>query len=258
MKMVDQVSVSAGRVVITAHAGCMGTRPNSRESIVAAFSSEAEIVEVDIRSTKDGAVILAHDDSLSLKGGGKARLSALLHEDIRRHSAALACTPPLDLEELFSLVAELGATLRPGRPTILNLDIKDMDALPRTAALVRKHARQDSVVFSGLDRKGIEAARKELADFRYLFNADAFLPLSGAEEADMARACSLAREFGCCGINLEWTRVSGTLVRTARDWGLPVTLWTVDSREDMRTVLGFGPHSVTTNRPDLLAALISG
>jgi hypothetical protein len=34
-------------------------------------------------------------------------------------------------------------------------------------------------------------------------------------------------------------------------------LWTVDEVADMRIALSFRPHSITTNRPDLLAVLMA-
>ncbi|MCX7027727.1 MAG: glycerophosphodiester phosphodiesterase [Spirochaetes bacterium] len=256
MKRIALVPSLAYCPLITAHAGCMGTLPNSRESIVAAFSSEAQVIEVDIRVTKDGAVVLAHDDSLSLEYGGKAKLRSFLWEDIRRHAASSAGSALLDLEEFFNLAVELGVTLRPGCGTILNLDAKEDEVLAEAAALVRKHRMESSVVFTGLDRKGIETARRHLSGLRYFFNADELLPPSGASEEEITKVCSVASEFGCCGINLEWTRASRLFVEVARSRELPVMLWTVDREEDMRIVLMYEPDSVTTNRPDLLAASI--
>jgi glycerophosphoryl diester phosphodiesterase len=256
MKPADQVSGLARRPVIAAHAGCMGTKPNSREAIVAALSSAAQVVEVDIRATKDGAVVLAHDDSLRLEHGRRAELKSILLRDVLRHAAGSGEAAPLELDELFDLVAELGATLRPGRAAVLNLDVKETAVLPRAATLVRRRGLEGSVFFSGLEREGIEAAMEQLSGLRYLFNADELLPAGGAREEDMAEACSLASRYGCCGINLEWTRASRALVEAARSRGLPVTLWTVDREEDMKVVLDYGPDAMTTNRPDLLDALI--
>jgi glycerophosphoryl diester phosphodiesterase len=256
MKPAAQIPSPARSPVIAAHAGCMGTRPNSREAIVAAFSSAAQVVEVDIRATKDGAVVLAHDDSLRLERGGRAELKSILLEDVMRHAAGSGDAAPLELDELFDLAAKLDATLRPGRAAVLNLDVKETAVLPRAAALVRRRGLEDSVFFSGLEKEGIETAMEQLSGLRYLFNADEFLPVTGAREEDMAEACSLASKFGCYGINLEWTRASGLLVEIAQSRGLPVTLWTVDREEDMKIVLDYGPDSMTTNRPDMLAALI--
>ena len=205
----------------------------------------------------DGVVILAHDEGIRAGEGGKAKLRDLLWEDIRRLAVASAGSEVLNLEAFFSLAAELEATscLEGGR--ILNLDVKEAEVLPMAAALVREHGMENSVVFTGLDWKGIEAALRHLSGLRYFFNADELLPSSGAREEDMVEACSVASEFGCCGINLEWTRASGLFIEVARSRELSVMLWTVDKEEDMRIVLAYAPDSVTTNRPDMLAAMLS-
>jgi glycerophosphoryl diester phosphodiesterase len=243
------------RPLITAHAGCMGTVPNSRESIEAAFSSGADIVEVDVRATRDGVAVLAHDESLDLRNGGKALVRDLSWKELQG-SAILPPGGMLRLESLFSLVGGLGVARAAGKSVLLNLDIKEVPALPAAGALVQDRDMADAVVFSGLDRAGIEAAREELPGLRYFFNADEVLPLAGASDAQITAACSLALEYGCCGINLEWTRASFALMVQAGERKIPIALWTVDREEDMRVALAYGPDSVTTNRPDLLAALM--
>ena len=49
------------KTVITAHSGCEGTPDNSREHILAAIASGAEMIEVDVRQAPDGTLILSHD-----------------------------------------------------------------------------------------------------------------------------------------------------------------------------------------------------
>jgi glycerophosphoryl diester phosphodiesterase len=227
----------------------MDTMPNSRESLVTAFISGADIVEVDIRATKDGIVVLSHDESIWIPESGKARLADLSWEEIGHRSsdsgpALLRLESFLDIAEQFD------------RTKMLNLDIKDTSALSPAAAIVKAREKSSSVIFSGLDGKGILEARERLPGLAYFFNADEFMPLSGATREDMRKTCTLASECGCRGINLEWTRASAAFVAFAREKGLLVMLWTVDDEESMRTALEYRPDSVTTNYPDQLARLM--
>ena len=50
----------ANMTTITAHSGCEGTAPNSREHILAAINSGAEYIEVDVRYDGE-ALYLWHD-----------------------------------------------------------------------------------------------------------------------------------------------------------------------------------------------------
>ncbi len=245
--------------LVTAHAGCLGTVPNSRASILAAFASRSDIVEVDIRATKDGVVVLTHDDELAMPGGDRVKIEDLAWEEVRAVSArpGFGAESMMSLECFLDLVAELDGSVSPGGEPMLNLDAKESAAMLAAAAILRARGIESRIIFSGLGIEGIAVAAGEIPEFRYLFNADAVVPPGGGQLSDIERACSLARKNGCGGINLEWTRGSAIFVERAAGHGLPVMLWTVDDETDMKTVLSFGPNSITTNRPDLLAALIA-
>lgn len=245
------MKITSGRPApyITAHAGCMDTLPNSRQSILAALASEADIVEVDVRASRDNVIILSHDDYLDLPDGTQPKVGDLDWQDMERYSPASG-SAILRIEYFLDLAAQSGSN------KILNLDIKESSALARTASIIRSHNLEEAVVFSGLGREGIRIAREQLKSMTYFFNADEMLPLSGTREADMNAACSLASEMGCRGINLEWTRASASFVEYAKARGLIVMLWTVDTEAEMLTALSFKPDSLTTNYPDLLARLM--
>lgn len=244
------MSASKKRPLITAHAGCMGTLPNSRESFVAAFSSKADIVEADIRSTRDGIAVLTHDDAFSVDGSAPVKVASLDWGEIRALVDSGQADGIMRLEMFLDLAAELDRSLRNGAPTILNLDIKEPAILGAVARQVRDRGLASSVLFSGLEKEGVKEARAKLAGLRYLFNADE------GDEAACGKACSIAAEFGCAGINLEWMKASKFFVRSAREAGFQVMLWTVDEAEDMKTVLDLSPDSITTNRPDILAGIM--
>ena len=52
--------LAQGKTIITAHSGCENTPPNSREHILAAIASGAEMIEVDVRMV-NGELRLSHD-----------------------------------------------------------------------------------------------------------------------------------------------------------------------------------------------------
>lgn len=250
------MSAELHRPWITAHAGCMGTIPNSRESFVAAFSSKADIIEADIRSTRDGIPVLTHDDSFSCNGSAPIKVGALDWGELLALVDSGQAEGIMRLETYLDLAAELDRALRGGGSSVLNLDIKESASLGAVARIVRERGLGSTVLFSGIKADGLAEARKALAGLRYLFNADASLIAAENPEEGCRRVCAIATEFGCAGINLEWTNASAEFVRRAAMAGFPVMLWTVDKAEDMKTALAYDPDSITTNRPDTLARLL--
>jgi glycerophosphoryl diester phosphodiesterase len=236
----------------------MDTEPNSREALLAALGSEADIIEVDIRSSRDGVIVLAHDEALDIPGRGRVEVDVLDWDDI------LLCRQAggpslLRFEEFLEIAGEAGWSRQGGEHgcrTMFNLDIKALPALRGTAELVRARGIGDSALFSGLYEDGVVLAGAEFREFTYFFNADGMMPsgLPGRGQADFV--CGFALKHGCRGINLEWTLATKEFVDRAREVGQQVMLWTVDSGEGMEKVLDMHPDSVTTNYPDRLASLM--
>ena len=106
-----------GKTIITAHSGCEKTPDNSREHILAAIASGAEMIEVDVRQAPDGTLYLSHD----------------VPEDIS--------VRPL-LKELFELVA-------PQENLEMNLDVKTEGLIEPVMALAKKYDLASRIVFTG-------------------------------------------------------------------------------------------------------------
>ena len=250
------MSVEGAWPLITAHAGCMGTIPNSSESFVAAFSSKADIIEADIRSTRDGIPVLTHDDSFSINDSAPIKVGSLDWGELLALVDSGQAEGIMRLETYLDLAAELDNSIRGGEASILNLDIKESASLGAVAGIVRNRGLGSTVLFSGIKLDSLPEARSALSGLRYLFNADASLIAAESREAGCRKVCAIASEFGCAGINLEWTNASAEFVSRAKAAGFPVMLWTVDRAEDMKAALALKPDSITTNRPDILARLV--
>jgi len=106
-------------MTITAHAGAMGTAPNTLES-VRVCAAAAGVIEVDVRFLGDAA-ILGHDKN---QGG------------------------PL-LEDCLKIVAEAGADI--------NLDLKERSDISGIAALVRQYGLEGRAFFTGVCANEIAA-----------------------------------------------------------------------------------------------------
>ncbi len=211
--------------LVTAHSGCLGSRPNGREHIGLAIASGADQVELDIRLGPDGRVVLAHDEGLAPDG-----------------------SEVLELGEAFELLS--------GGGMVMNLDAKEPEAAIAAAGLARRRGCEDSIVFSGLGPEEVSLARDRIPGFRYLLNADSLLPASGYGSGQIRAACRMVAEYACCGLNLHHLAATKELMDYARPRCVPVMLWTVDTEDEMIAALELGPYSLTTNRPDLLARLI--
>lgn len=73
-----------GGVMVAAHRGhWRGTAENSLEAIDAAVEAGLDIVEIDVRKTRDGVLVLMHDPTLGRTTDGKGRVSSRDYSYIR-------------------------------------------------------------------------------------------------------------------------------------------------------------------------------
>lgn len=240
-----------GRPLITAHTGCMDTIPNSMESVMAAFRSPADIVEVDIRVTADGIPILLHDEDLSSRALVSMPAKSLTWDEVSRINSQL-----IGLERLLDTIREIEGSSATECQKLINLDIKDTDALLAAHAVVHRFRMEARVVYSGLEKEGVVFAEKFLEKRQYLLNIQNGFRTGPDGEDQLDAFCEFARARGCAGINLEWIYASASVVKRIHEWGLSALLWTVDRDEDMKEVLSYGADSITTNFPDRLALLM--
>lgn len=75
---------SRNHVLVVAHrANCGGAPENSREAIRNAIAAGVDILEIDVRRSKDGHFVVMHDGSVNRTTTGKGKVSKLTLEEFR-------------------------------------------------------------------------------------------------------------------------------------------------------------------------------
>ena len=236
--------------LITAHAGCMNTPPNSIENALQGIQAGADIIEVDVNATKDGVAVLFHDPYIRLDAHRKARIDELTFEELH----AITATSSLDSRPRPPKITRLGDVLdlvQRFRKTV-NLDLKSPACLKPMAEAVRSRDMVDDVLISGCRKEHAVYVKQRYPDFQVLLNADES-PADDSGYADyIARTCRDAIAAACCGINMNYKDCRREMLFYARLRCLPVLVWTVDTVEEMEKFIAAGVHSMTTNEVDTL------
>jgi glycerophosphoryl diester phosphodiesterase len=82
------MSSSAQLFTIIAHRGASGSAPeNTLAAIELAIANKADMIEIDIHQTKDGKLVVIHDDKLDRTTTGKGKINELTLEEIKKHDA---------------------------------------------------------------------------------------------------------------------------------------------------------------------------
>lgn len=229
--------------LITAHTGCMGHPDHSYESLHAALTLGADIYEDDIRSTRDGVPVLAHDDDIALADGSRCSLAEMTLKEL---NASLSVPIPT-LQDVLEQIREAGK--------IMNLDIKTDSALEPVSILVERMGMREMVFLSGCNYGTAVKAGRYAPHIRRLLNVNMQSFTSLPYDEAMLQACMEALETGCFGLNVPYQAVRPELMEAVQRNGLDLYVWTVTEADDMRRLAQLGVNSITTRDPAKLIAV---
>jgi glycerophosphoryl diester phosphodiesterase len=218
----------------------VGHRENTLPAVAAALGLGADLVEIDVQVTADGAVVLLHDATLERLWGEPVRVDAVTGAELARRTASGV---PL-LRDALALIAGTGTSL-----------LIDMDsAAPAGPALQVVH---EMIAAGALDPAevawcgalpALEAIRRDDETARL------FLSWNARERPGDDVAAKLAPE----AFNPQWTQVGADTVGWARERGMATCCWTVDDEDVMATLLDRGVDALISNRIGALRGVVDG
>ncbi|MDQ0897978.1 MULTISPECIES: glycerophosphodiester phosphodiesterase [unclassified Paenibacillus] len=237
--------------LITAHCGSMNTIDHTLDSVETGLRFGADVVEEDVRVTKDGIPVLAHNDEWVTVDGLKLSISQMTFEELRElqyevtHGEHRETIQICRLEDMLPLIQASGK--------VVNLDLKVDESIEPIAALVKKYGMLEQAFLSGCEMDRAMLAERSNPEMRKLLNTnhDLFriLPYRDA----MVKTCEEALAASCFGINIHYSIVRQELMDYTTSLGLPVYVWTVNEEELMRQYADLGVASITTRN---VAALV--
>lgn len=229
-------------VVNVAHRG--GIVPGTPENTLAAFrramADGAHVIEIDLRGTKDGAVIVMHDDTVDRTTNGHGRVADLTLAEVRALDAGGGERVPT-YEDVLALVK--------GRGVQLLLDIKEGASLDRREVVRLTHAygaTLDVIVGprSVEDLRAFQALDPNLRTLGFIARPDDI-------DAFVAAGVHIIRLWP------DWITRDPSLVGRVHDLGRPV--WTTAGQAgaaQLQELLARGVNGILTDNPALLHTLL--
>jgi glycerophosphoryl diester phosphodiesterase len=210
------------------------------ENTLAAFRAAAEAgfraLEMDLRLTADGEVVVLHDAGVERTTDGNGRVADMRYDDLRRHPTAAGPVPRLD-----DVLSALG-----GWPGLWNLEVKAPKATVPVLHLLAHHKALGRAQLSSMDPRALEAARDEEPDL------PRGLIALGPVEDD---ALDLAEELECAWVNADHEFMDRAAVERMKGAGLRVAAWTVNDPARAAELATWGVDCVITDTRAVLAAL---
>lgn len=236
--------------LIIAHRGSAGEAPeNTMAAFKLALEQQCDAIELDVHISKDGEIIVCHDATLDRTTNGTGYLYEKTASEIKAFDAGswfdekyAGEQVPL-LEEVFDLVPP---------QIMINIEIKysyEHNIESRLIELMRRKNRLSNVVVSSFDYKSL-AVLKELepeVKIGLLYNAN-FIRHRDAAALMPVPVYSLHPNI---------LRISKEDIADARNHGLHVYPYTINTEEDMKQALQTHVSGIITDYPAVLRSLLS-
>lgn len=217
------------------HRGAAGHAPeNTLAAVRKGIAFGVDFVEIDIRRTADGRLVVLHDATVNRTTDGKGRIERLCLQDLEKLDAG-------DGERIPTLAEVLKvATGKTG----LMVELKIRGAAQQTVELVREAGFKNPVIYASFLHDELIHVRK----------ADPKAPLmvlfGSLSRASVVRAI----KYGSSYVGLPHNKATGPLVNSFHRAGLLVFVYTANDPDDIQRVLSLGVDGVISNFPDRIVS----
>jgi glycerophosphoryl diester phosphodiesterase len=238
--------------LIWAHRGASGCMPeNTLPAFKKAIEMGADGVELDIQLTRDGEIVVCHDETIDRTSNGTGFLKDYTLAQLRRfnfnktHPEVEHADIPT-MKEVFELI----------RPTSLTINIELKTGVffyegieEKIVHLTHEMGMADRVIYSSFNHYSILRIQQLDPQARTAFlYSDGFMDMPAYGQAHYVSA--LHPWFG----NIRYP----DFMKECREKGLEVNVWTVNEEQYIEMCAQAGVHAIITNVPDHARAVLNG
>ena len=233
--------------LVVAHRGSSGTAPeNTLAAFTQAIQAGANMVELDVRLTKDFFLVVLHDRDVHRTTNGSGKIWNLTLEELRRLDAGSWFGPEFAAERIPTLrqVMEL---LPPN--VLLNMEVKT-DGDPR-----KRIALEEACILAVLEKKFEQRVLISSFDHKFLRRLHSLYPSipTGAlyfPVRDAAKKPSgISRRIGAGVFICSRTQMHQRFVDDARANKIMTACYVVNTPEQLETMINLGIDAVVTDFP---------
>ena len=233
---------------VFAHRGYSGKYPeNTMEAFHGAFAAGADGIELDVQLSKDGQLVIIHDETLERTTTGKGYVKDYTLSELKQLDASGKLFSGLQLPSFEEYCEWVKNT-----PLITNIELKTSivyyeEIEEKTAEMVKAFRLEDRVIFSSFNHLSIVRMKQLLPE----------CPVGALVEHDDLRNAG----YYCSKFGFEYYHPDGSLftkenAENCREHRVGVNVWTVNDLKMFENMTDWGVDGVITNYPKVLAELL--
>jgi glycerophosphoryl diester phosphodiesterase len=218
---------------VVGHRGAAGLEPeNTLRSIKTAIELGVDQIEVDAHVTKDGRLVVIHDESVDRTTDGRGHVKDLAFDELRMLDAGKGESIPT-LREVLGLTKDR---------VILQIELKVKEAAELVVKLIEEMDAAEDVVITSFMHELLEKVHQLNPNLR---TGALFFEVQGD-------ICQRALDVQSDTIHVYHKNLDADFVEEAHRRGLMVEAWNPDTEEEMKRMVDLGVDVISSNRPDVL------
>ena len=211
---------------------------NSLEAFRLALALHVDMIEFDIRKSRDNQLYVMHDKETGRTAEKNINIEESLSAEISK--VKLKNSEPIPvLDDVLNLVA--------GRVGI-NIEIKSDGAGAVLSRQLFHYRYSGYIMVSSFKEREVLDAREVMLD----------LPVSGIFDTFVPAEVNKYKSMGYGIISLRKKTVTRELVSACHDQKIKVYVWTVDEENEIRRFIEWGVDGMYSNKPMVLKRVVDG
>lgn len=248
---------------VIAHRGGRGLWPeNTLFAFEQAEALGVDVIEMDLRATMDGVIVVMHDSTVDRTTNGSGRIHGMTLAEVRKLDAGYRFETAgghFPFRGQGFSVPTLEEVLSRFQRARLNIEMKAFtpDLAAGLCRLLQERAATDRVLVASFSHDAMSAFRQECPSV-----ATSATSREGLILYQLNRL-HLARLYRSPAVALQVPETLGQrkilepdLLELADAYNIKVQVWTVNEEADMKRLLGMGSHGILTDYPDRLLRLL--
>lgn len=230
-----------GNVIVVGHRGFAGQYP---ENTILSFKKAIEIgvdfIEIDVRESKDGKLVVIHDESINRTTDGKGVVREMTYKEIEKYDAGIKSGYPGEKIPLLSEVFE-----ETGDKVKILIEVKECE-IEKLIELIERYKMEERVFVGSFNIEYLKEIRQKLP----------VVSTALISENIPYRYLTECIELGIRKIDVAFPHLNKGNVKELAGAGFLVNAWTPNKKQDLEKVVSYGVHFITTDRPDVCLSII--
>lgn len=260
----ERAFFAANRPMVIAHQGGEGLRPsNTLLAFDNAVALGVDVLETDVHSTRDGVLVLIHDDTVDRTTDGAGRVNDLTLEEIKQLDAGDYWTNddgqtyPYRGQDVRIPTLEEILIAHPQMRFNIEIKQREPSIAGSLCESLRRHGLTERTLVASFHAQAMTEFRAACPEVATSMVEDEIRPFY------ILNLLFLGGLFNPPGEAFQVPEYSGErhvltprFVRAAQGNGIAVHPWTIDDPTDIRRFLDMGVDGIITDRPDVMLQVL--